>query len=69
MAFTFYTITEIYGEVIDNVQHEGEVINVVHVNLIRFRGNGPQLILISVLHTYMSKTKSLFLLLISLQNV
>lgn len=59
MEFTwsFDTITEIYGEVIDDVQQEGEVINVVHVDVLWIWGNGPQLILISILHTYMSKTK------------
>lgn len=53
MEFTwsFDTITEIYGEVINDVQHEGEVIHVVHMDLIGFRGNGPQLILVSILHT------------------
>lgn len=36
MEFTwsFDTITEIYGEVIDDVQQEGEVINVVHVDVL-----------------------------------
>lgn len=56
-TWSFDAVTEIDGEVIDDVQQEGEVINIVHVDIIRVGGNGPQLILVSVLHTYMSRTK------------
>lgn len=60
-TWSFDAITEIYGEVINDVQHEGEVFNIVHVDLIRVGGNRPQLILISILHSYNSKTKKSYL--------
>lgn len=59
MEFTrsFNAVTEINGEVINDVQQEGEVIYIVHVDLIRVSGNGPQLVLVSIFHTCMSRTK------------
>lgn len=45
------TVTEVVSKVVDDVQQEGEVSHIVHVNTIRITGNGPQLILISILHT------------------
>lgn len=53
LGFTWalHTVTEVDSEIIHDVHQEGEVIHIVHVNLIWIRGNGPQLILISILYT------------------
>lgn len=52
------TVTEVISEIVHNVQQEGEVSHVVHVNFIWISGNGPQLILICILHTLTTMIKS-----------
>lgn len=49
-TWSFHAITEVVGELIHNVQQEGEVSHVVHVNDLWVRGNGTQLVFISILH-------------------
>lgn len=44
-------VTQVDGEVVHNVHQELEVVDVVHVNAVGFGGNGPQLVLVGVLHT------------------
>lgn len=50
-TWTLDTVTQVVGEVVNDVHQKLEVVDVVHVDLIRVRGDGPQLILISVLYT------------------
>lgn len=45
------TVTEVFSKVVNNVQQEGEVSNIVHVDIVRIRSNRPQFILISILYT------------------
>lgn len=49
-TWTLDTVTQVVGDVVNDVHQKLEVVDVVHVDLIRVRGNGPQLILISVLY-------------------
>lgn len=53
------TITEVVGKIVHDVQQEGEVSHVVHVNTIRISSNGPQLVLISIFHTLGTTMKSM----------
>ena len=53
------TVTEVVGKIVHNVQQEGEVSHIVHVNVIRIRSNGPQLKLISIFHTVGARMKSM----------
>lgn len=45
------TVTEVFSKVVNDVQQEGEVSHIVHVNVVRISGNRPQFILISILYT------------------
>lgn len=54
-TWSFHAVTKVVSESIHNVQQEGKVSHVVHVYGLWVRGNGPQLVLISVLNTYTRK--------------
>lgn len=47
-----HAVAEVDGEVIHNVKQEGEVVHIVHVDLIWVCGDGLQLILIGIFNTY-----------------
>lgn len=51
-TWTLDTVTQVVRQVVHNVQQEGEVSHVVHVDVIGIRSNGSQLILICVLYTW-----------------
>ena len=44
-------VTEVDGEVVNNVQKEREVSDTMHVKFIRIGGDGPQLSLVCILYT------------------
>lgn len=50
-TWTLDTVTQVDAEVVNDVQQELEVVDVVHVDFIGVGGDGPQLVLVSVLHT------------------
>lgn len=57
-TWTLDTVTQVVRQVVHDVQQEGEVSHVVHVDVIGIRSDGPQLVLICVLHTW-KKFKSI----------
>lgn len=50
-TWPFDTVTQVVRNSVHNVQQEGEIGHVVHVNFIRLRGDGPQLVLVCILNT------------------
>lgn len=56
-TWTLDTVTQVVGDIVNDVHQKLEVIDVVHVDLIRVRGDGPQLILISILYTWKRDAK------------
>lgn len=58
-TWSFHAIAKVVSKFIHNVQQEGEVCHVVHVYGLWVRGNGPQLVLISVLNAYTRKPSQL----------
>jgi len=49
-TWTLHAVAEVGGQVIHDVQQEAEIVDVVHVDGLGFGGDGPQLVLVRVLH-------------------
>lgn len=50
-TWTLHAVAQVDGQVVHDVQQELEVVDVVHVDVLGVGGDGPQLVLIGVLHT------------------
>lgn len=50
-TWALHAVTKVNSEAVHNVEEEGEVSHVVHVDLIWVRGDGPKLVLVSILDT------------------
>lgn len=57
-TWTLDAVTQVVGDVVNDVHQELEVVDVVHVDLIGVGGDGPQLVLIGVLYPWKTDGRS-----------
>ena len=50
LTWTLDAVADVVRQVVHDVQQEGEVLDVVHVDDLRRGGDGPQLVHVRVLH-------------------